>query len=156
MKLLHMGNSDIKPMDYENNNIMIAGSIEKPKGLWMAQLIDGKSDWIDFANEYEITKNLIDGSILEIKDASKIYEVNTLEDFRNMLDKYPTWDTLSRDYDGIHVTKDVIFDTKFHSDKEFRVLDVFDIDSYCFFNTSPLIQTGIYKDGQITELEKPK
>lgn len=156
MKLLHMGNSDIKPMDYENNNIMIAGSIEKPKGLWMAQLIDGKSDWIDFAKEYEITKNLIDGSILEIKDASKIYEVNTLEDFRNMLDKYPTWDTLSRDYDGIHVTKDAIFDANFHSDKSFRVLEVFDIDSYCFFNTSPLIQTGIYKDGQITELEKPK
>ena len=143
MKLLHMGNSDIKPMDYENNNIMIAGSIEKPKGLWMAQLIDGKSDWIDFAKEYEITKNLIDGSILEIKDASKIYEVNTLEDFRNMLDKYPTWDTLSRDYDGIHVTKDAIFDANFHSDKDFKVLKVFDIDSYCFFNTSPLIQTGI-------------
>ena len=78
MKLLHMGNSDIKPMDYENNNIMIAGSIEKPKGLWMAQLIDGKSDWIDFVKNELIESGIstesaiIDGSVLKIISQSQI------------------------------------------------------------------------------------
>lgn len=78
MKLLHMGTTDVKPMDYENNDTIIANSPKKPKGLWAAQLINGKSDWIDFVKNELIESGIstesaiIDGSVLKIISQSQI------------------------------------------------------------------------------------
>ena len=78
MKLLHMGTTDVKPMNYENNNDMIIGSFYKPKGLWAAPLTNGKSDWIDFVKKELIESGIstesaiIDGSVLKIISQSQI------------------------------------------------------------------------------------
>lgn len=147
-----------KAIEYNPNKFETVKNREFPKvkptgGLWTSTYTEKEcipSGWLEWCKiEQFISEKKINGILLKPKKECKITEIDTLNDLKMILKKYPTkpniideihidFEKLANDFDGLHLTDEGQWNTRLTRPNLYG----WDSESTIWFNPDCLEQIG--------------
>lgn len=158
-KIITTGIKSISKSKFERavNGDMIV--VNKPNGcLWGSTYNENPEDefissWATYCicDDYKAKiDSLSYGIIYELKDSAKIFEIDSLEDYENLMEKYSMpyhsrmmgtrlvidWEKLAKDYDGFHISDGAVYFLRLNvpGHDDYANFYSWDCESYCLFN----------------------
>ena len=128
---------------YDNKRTVDFGMNKPIGGLWASPL-NSECGWGEWCSKNEFAINSLDKHFLfKLTPNAKIYIIDSKEDIINISTQKDYWGgtnvmdfqkLINDGYDGIFVTSNAIGKFRFHVEKGYGNLNVWDVESLCVFN----------------------
>lgn len=169
MKLITTGITEIREELFHRVLNDTKDNRNKPfGGLWASTYFQDEennhySSWINWCrNNYledaddELLQKYSNGIVFELKPETKIYQIDSMDEYLKCLEKYSIilkmfrlkkgidFEKLSLDYDAIHLTENAIWQMRFILDRS-DIMDFYswDAESFILFNLDCIVQDSI-------------